>query len=1027
MSPHKLLNRPPNRHNRQGGGHSYKPDAPTPQESVQPDFLAGTTPIDPDEEQAMEDRARSGADEDIANREGLTPEQLADAESTGGSVDATEADENEGQSAGLFSGDNEDDGPKKKKRFSVRQKSAAGITTTVVVGTVLGLFSILQGPGQLLHFGQLLQLFHFTNNESFTNSRTGKFFMHMATRDNPNRRNLGIVGNKAATKYESKLAEAGIKLDFESPTKNGVQTRRIQGMIIDTPNNPKAEAIIKKFRAEGVEIEDLTGGRFRIDLRGDGGTKTSRKVIKVAVESLDLTNIGGSVAKRLLIHRARVDMHPMRNKAYEKGQETKDSYNRKRQKETADVDSNGADPPDGRISGVQEDVDNDGTVDNDTTQGGVDSQAELDLAKEADTPGKFVELKEKWKGFTGSKLVKGAGYVGAAVGVICAAKALGEQAEAIEYARIILPLIRIGVRIVATASQVMTGQGFNIDELGALIDTLHSEEFGSWAEARSIQAENKQKLTGPDIEDDAKPSNVGEKPKVFQVLDNEALDAVCGVNDKIGNLPIIKQIGELSDKAINTALGTVGWSQEQLMSNLASLFAANGLGLPAFGAVLGNYANYGARLAANDAAIGSGGRALNGTEVAQLDAANRELLDNDFAHKSMFARYFDLKEPRSLAARTVYEKEAFYKPRATFANLLRSPVQIFTPMSSMFESKIHAQEVADEEYDYGFPEYGFSLDEQDDERLEDPLANAELIEPRLETLNERYEKCFSMSVKPGAPEDGGGNLINGEAARYDEIADNKDCSEQGEIFEDGTSELLRYRMYLADMVNTHALACYEGISVSCNQLGFGSVVETGTGTVITPGSGKIEGDPYTDSTGVDCAPGTTKLGQEDGYTNGTRFTVQLCSLPNLPSSSMADNPGNTYSTPGANGFAVVNSRVSGAWFALVNDAKAAGISNIQVTSSFRSMQHQTDLFNSNPDPTYVARPGYSSHQAGVALDFASMHTTGGQDCGAGRARSPDDPLWNWLYDNAERYGFKQYAAEAWHWDALPVANRCGAS
>jgi len=126
----------------------------------------------------------------------------------------------------------------------------------------------------------------------------------------------------------------------------------------------------------------------------------------------------------------------------------------------------------------------------------------------------------------------------------------------------------------------------------------------------------------------------------------------------------------------------------------------------------------------------------------------------------------------------------------------------------------------------------------------------------------------------------------------------------------------------------------------------------------------------------------------------------------------------------------VNSRVAGAWLALVNDAKAAGIS-LAATSSFRSMSNQQGLCQkdarcSNGDYTMTAKPGYSSHQAGVAIDFGSGMSgiTGGSTCST-RAKAPNSPAWVWLRDNAEHYGFKQYSAEAWHWDALPSGNRCG--
>ena len=186
--------------------------------------------------------------------------------------------------------------------------------------------------------------------------------------------------------------------------------------------------------------------------------------------------------------------------------------------------------------------------------------------------------------------------------------------------------------------------------------------------------------------------------------------------------------------------------------------------------------------------------------------------------------------------------------------------------------------------------------------------------------------------------------------------------------------------------------------------------------------GQIIGDPYTDTTSIPCAEGTKDIGLQDAYVKGNLFKSRMCSVSNLPSGGQADNPGSSYSTAGADGHAIVNSRVSGAWYKLIQDATNAGI-NFRANSSFRSMPHQQSLWNNNPNSKLVARPGFSSHQAGVAIDFSNMGgKVPGASCGNRATNSGDG--YKWLRENANKYGFKQYAAEAWHWDALNAANRC---
>lgn len=189
----------------------------------------------------------------------------------------------------------------------------------------------------------------------------------------------------------------------------------------------------------------------------------------------------------------------------------------------------------------------------------------------------------------------------------------------------------------------------------------------------------------------------------------------------------------------------------------------------------------------------------------------------------------------------------------------------------------------------------------------------------------------------------------------------------------------------------------------------------------------IVGDIFADSTGVPCAAGTRDVGIHDGYRSGTLVRIRLCALPNLASFASESTPGSTYYIQGANGNALVNSRVSGAYFAMINSAKNAGIA-ISAESAFRSMKHQqylcsTNTLCKNGNYTYVAKPGTSPHQMGLAIDFSGTNVKGGTSCSS-RATDWGSPVWKWLYYNAAKFGFRQYAAESWHWDPLTGSTRC---
>jgi LAS superfamily LD-carboxypeptidase LdcB len=84
---------------------------------------------------------------------------------------------------------------------------------------------------------------------------------------------------------------------------------------------------------------------------------------------------------------------------------------------------------------------------------------------------------------------------------------------------------------------------------------------------------------------------------------------------------------------------------------------------------------------------------------------------------------------------------------------------------------------------------------------------------------------------------------------------------------------------------------------------------------------------------------------------------------------------------------------------------------LKVNSSFRRMEEQTTLyaeFTSGQRTDLVAKPGYSNHQSGVAVDIEVQRSTSSRE-------------YKWLAANARRFGFQNTGAnfskpEYWHWE-----------
>ncbi len=97
------------------------------------------------------------------------------------------------------------------------------------------------------------------------------------------------------------------------------------------------------------------------------------------------------------------------------------------------------------------------------------------------------------------------------------------------------------------------------------------------------------------------------------------------------------------------------------------------------------------------------------------------------------------------------------------------------------------------------------------------------------------------------------------------------------------------------------------------------------------------------------------------------------------------------------------------WVKLANAAMDAGHA-LAIQSGFRSWPEQNALYvgyKTNPAQyNLAAKPGYSNHQNGIALDI----NTGGFAT----------PIYKWLSANATEYGYiRTVSGEHWHWEYRP--------
>lgn len=122
---------------------------------------------------------------------------------------------------------------------------------------------------------------------------------------------------------------------------------------------------------------------------------------------------------------------------------------------------------------------------------------------------------------------------------------------------------------------------------------------------------------------------------------------------------------------------------------------------------------------------------------------------------------------------------------------------------------------------------------------------------------------------------------------------------------------------------------------------------------------------------------------------------------------------------------IVDVRVARDFLRMQADAKRDGVV-IKINSGFRLPEEQEYFYCKflNGTGNKAARPGFSNHQSGVALD---LNTSGRPNDRSLRRKTGvsvgQGPVWEWLNKNGGKYGFRQIKIEHWHWEHVPTLEK----
>lgn len=887
-----------------------------------------------------------------------------------------------------------------------KKKSVGGAIVGLFVGIALFLLSIGQGPLQLIHLSQILQK-NFSGQEDASSRRFTALFRYARTGDFGETR-VGYFGSKSVGKTLAQLKEIGIEFPDRS-TLGRFKTMTIDPRAKDSPYNGLSEdraraRIISDFELpnNGDGLFGRAGAKFTInvDPATVKGIKLSRALAETSIGLLEKGTVSTAIKTRVL---ARFFGLPnLFSSISKRGAAAAEKLTTKLERKKAEEERTKV-------------------------------RAEVVKAKGASAR---ASLRAKLEGGP-SRAISGALITSAG---LCLVREVADTVVDVNRTSVVFPSVVEGVDKIAVGAQVQSGQNISLGQAGAITESFANNNGETIWDGKALDATAKGGAgKGKEI-----------PPEYQQAFSNEttADNIKNTVKSEVAGVDVSGVICSTPGTIIQAGLGVglllagpfTGGASWAVFAAKAGAGAAATAGamyflqkyaieflssdaivpVPPSGPLGGNIMAYGAREAANISFRSSGGVELDDSETAMLDKRFEQRDQEEFNSKNFLARMFDVHDYRSLASRTIDRTNTDSAQNISsiasslfdFGGMASSIFSTFTPKASAQAGQSY--------YDWGFPRYGIPGRLLNDSDLEDPYENAERVDKILK-LNDDYidraKRCFGVEIGPGP--------YGLDAVATEEVNPNSDEYLDSDCNHTDDLSWRRIIMFIFDTRTVTAAQCYDGDEDACSQIGFGDAAISGS-----PDGSGVVADAEIDlaniqepSVDVDCAPGTNDLGVQDGYTEGTKVKIRICAVPNISSTGEESNGG--YGVSGANGKAVVNSRVSGAFYALAKAAQEDGI-DVSAISSFRTMSHQQALCSSNSscaagDYTFVARPGTSNHQLGVAVDFS--HGGRGGNSGnciniGGKCTLKGDKTWEWLDNNARRFGLKQYSAEFWHWSPL---------
>lgn len=681
--------------------------------------------------------------------------------------------------------------------------------------------------GQFVSIGHMLEQANLGPLNFASNYRAFKLLFDQAklSTSGPTN-NVGRLTNFFANQAEGKLNEFGLKPVYEGSAFYKYKARYIiEPYRKNSPLNGLDEQGIRDYFKTNFGIDlssQYIGGIHTLTIEQDQlGFFKTRRLVSAILDAGGINKVAAAIDVHAVAARDGFSLNPFKLLTHY----TKEAISKWWSERTKNIE----DGTQSDLAAVAEHTDSNGQPAPQGSNEGAVAQADANtaqslIAEEQAVGQQAAKAGKSLRSLDPAELLKkGLGGLGI-ISLVCIAAGLNNMINTIKEAKIVLPLVRLGMQMVSIKDSIKSNTNVHNTELAKYSSLLYNpKNHTSFANARSVEAMLGQPQTGPPPSSTLTSITHG---NVFTFVSSiPGIGTLCTSVVQTG----LMIIGIYEDGIQSVIMLAAGPLIGHWLSQLAMYMAGVPVDPNSSGANFGYNISYGTALAANDQAASLGGTALSQKASNQLSAFVQNQAIQDFNHKSIWYRTFSLTDPRSLLGHFMLMVAPSFKYNlVSFMSAIINSGKMVASLPMKFVMG-KASAAIDQPYDYGFPAYGFSKSELDNPAVSNPYTNANYVSNNLfnnptllSAINTKTTNCFGVSIANGpngwdtttsfAPID----LYNNKYQGYD-------CT--GAPNGLTTTQWLQARMFIFDNQTARSLHCYYGSYSACVKMGFLNAVQ----------------------------------------------------------------------------------------------------------------------------------------------------------------------------------------------------------